>query len=59
MQSMWLWLFAGVHNDAKPIQMSWEGEVRVAGVLWTMDGRECSAFLCGKFIAISYMYNRY
>ena len=20
--------------------MSWKGEVRVAGVLWTMDGRE-------------------
>ena len=35
---MWLWLFAGVHNDAK--QVSWEGEVRVAGALWTMDGRE-------------------
>ena len=35
---MWLWLFAGVHNDAKPMQC--HGRGRVAGVLWTMDGRE-------------------
>ena len=37
-QSMWLWLFTGVHNDAKPMQC--HGKGRVAGVLWTMDGRE-------------------
>ena len=43
---MWLWLFAGVHNDAKPIQCRDEGGRRAVDNGW--EGVAFSRPVAGK-----------